>query len=194
MTASLAKAIFVTCVLAWGVIRFPHVRRSRRTPVRLAAFGRREHLLIAVAATGLGIIPAVHIATCEFRLADYRFSPLQAWLGLLTFGAALWLFYRTHRELGRNWSVSLTLRERHSLVTTGVYSRIRHPMYAAFWLWSIAQMLLLQNWIAGPAGLVGFGTLYFLRVGPEERLMLDAFGDDYRSYMNRTTRIVPWLL
>jgi protein-S-isoprenylcysteine O-methyltransferase Ste14 len=154
----------------------------------------RERALIAFAAIGLGLVPAVHIATRALRFADYRFIPLLAWLGLLTFGVALWLFYRTHRELGSNWSISLQLREGHGLVTTGVYSRIRHPMYSAFWLWALAQALLLQNWVAGPAGLVGFGTLYFLRVGPEERMMLDAFGEEYRAYMNRTTRIVPRVL
>ena len=87
--------------------------------------------------------------------------------------------------------MTLEVRERHTLVTNGVYNRVRHPMYAAFWLWAVAQTLLLPNWIAGPAGLVGFGTLFFLRVGPEERMMLEAFGDDYRRYMERTARIVP---
>jgi protein-S-isoprenylcysteine O-methyltransferase Ste14 len=51
--------------------------------------------------------------------------------------------------------------------------------------------LLLPNWIAGLAGLVGFGTLYICRIGPEEQLMLDVFGDDYRAYMERTKKIIP---
>lgn len=70
---------------------------------------------------------------------------------------------------------------------------VRHPMYSAFWLWALAQALLLPNWIAGPAGLVGFGTLFFLRIGREERLMEETFGDDYRRYVARTGRIVPRL-
>jgi protein-S-isoprenylcysteine O-methyltransferase Ste14 len=191
MTATLAKTIFALCTIAWYFIRHPHVRRSRRTPVRVAARSRRDYVLIAIAATGLGVIPYLHIATRMFRFANYPFMPVLAWIGTLTFGAALWLFYRTHQELGRNWSVSLDVREGHALITSGVYSRIRHPMYAAFWLWAVAQALLLSNWVAGPAGLVGFGILYFLRVGEEERLMLDTFGEEYRSYMDRTARIVP---
>jgi protein-S-isoprenylcysteine O-methyltransferase Ste14 len=55
----------------------------------------------------------------------------------------------------------------------------------------VAQALLLPNWIAGPAGLIGFGTLFFLRVGREEELMIETFGDDYHHYMARTSRIVP---
>jgi len=83
------------------------------------------------------------------------------------------------------------VREQHSLVTTGVYAHVRHPMYAAFWLWALAQFLLLPNWIAGMAGLVGFGVLFFGRVGAEEQMLIDHFGDDYRRYMARTARIIP---
>ena len=76
-------------------------------------------------------------------------------------------------------------------MTNGVYSRLRHPMYSAFWLWALAQVLLLPNWIAGPAGLVGFGTLFFGRVWREERLMMETFGEEYRNYMARTDRVIP---
>jgi protein-S-isoprenylcysteine O-methyltransferase Ste14 len=64
-------------------------------------------------------------------------------------------------------------------------------MYSAFWLWAIAQALLLPNWVAGFSGLVGFGILFFGRVGREERMMLEAFGDSYRAYMARTGRVFP---
>ena len=67
---------------------------------------------------------------------------------------------------GDNWSVSLDLRERHTLVTTGVYAMVRHPMYAGLLADGAGQVLLLPNWVAGPAGLVGFGILFFGRVRP----------------------------
>ena len=98
---------------------------------------------------------------------------------------------RWENALGRNWSVSLELREQHVLVTQGVYRHVRHPMYTAFWLWAVAQALLLPNWIAGFAGLVGFGILFFGRVAREEQLMLEKFGDEYSAYMLRTSRLVP---
>jgi protein-S-isoprenylcysteine O-methyltransferase Ste14 len=112
-------------------------------------------------------------------------------LGVAVLIGALALFYRTHRDLGRAWSVTLEIREQHRLVTHGIYARLRHPMYAAFWLWALSQALLLPNWIAGLSGMVGFGTLFFCRVGHEEQMMLERFGDEYREYMRRTKRIVP---
>jgi protein-S-isoprenylcysteine O-methyltransferase Ste14 len=53
--------------------------------------------------------------------------------------------------------------------------------------------LLLPNWVAGPAGLIGFGVLFFGRVAREEAMMVSTFGDEYRAYMRRTARVVPWL-
>ena len=121
----------------------------------------------------------------------YPFQPILAWLGTVLFAAALWLFYRVHKELGRNWSDSLEVREQHALVTDGLYRHVRHPMYSAFFMWAVAQALLLPNWFAGPAGVVGFGTLFFCRIGSEERMMAEIFGDEYRRYAARTSRIIP---
>ena len=101
------------------------------------------------------------------------------------------MFHVTHRALGRFWSVSLDVREQHVLMTRGIYRYVRHPMYVAFWLWAIAQALLLPNWVAGFAAIVGFGVLFFDRLPREEKLMLETFGDDYREYMARTNRLIP---
>jgi len=136
----------------------------------------------------------VYVATGIPHFAARSFRPSLAWLGLLFAIAALGMFHLTHRALGRNWSVSLDVRENHELVTEGIYRRVRHPMYSAFWLWAIAQALLLPNWIAGFAGLAGFGILFFGRVAREERMMLQTFGDSYRDYMARTGRVFPWIL
>jgi len=191
MTPAAAKVVWALGCIAWYVIRYPHQRRSRRTPVATRRDRRRDMVLMVISASGLGVVPALYVATRWFAFADYPFHPLQAWLGVAVLMAAHALFYRTHRDLGRAWSVTLAIRAQHRLVTHGVYARLRHPMYAAFWLWAASQALLLPNWIAGFSGLVGFGTLFFGRVGLEERMMLETFGAEYRDYMARTKRVVP---
>jgi protein-S-isoprenylcysteine O-methyltransferase Ste14 len=193
MTPLVAKAIWLLGVIGWFIIRYPHDRRARRDGRLRRSDRARELVLMTISAAGLGVVPAVYVFTNAPDFADYSFHAWQGWLGAAIFAAGLWLFYRTHKDLGRNWSVTLEVRKQHVLVTNGVYSRVRHPMYGAFWLWAVAQGLLLPNWIAGPAGLVGFGTLFFLRVGREEALMIETFGDDYRRYMARTARVVPGL-
>jgi len=133
----------------------------------------------------------IYLITGQPKFANYAFHPIQAWLGTLVLIAAMALLYQTHRDLGRAWSMTLEIRDQHALITHGIYQRLRHPMYSAFWLWAISQALLLPNWIAGLAGIVGFGTLFFARVGHEEKMMLETFGDEYRAYMARTYRVFP---
>jgi protein-S-isoprenylcysteine O-methyltransferase Ste14 len=191
MTLFIAKLVWVAGIIGWYVIRYPHQRRSRKTPVASRRERVREGILLTVSFAGLFILPVIYVTTGEPQVADYTFHPLLAWLGTAVFAVALIGFYRTHRDLGRFWSVTLTIRQTHQLVTTGVYRHVRHPMYAAFFLWAVAQALLLPNWIAGPAGLVGFGTLFGLRVWREERMMEAAFGDAYRAYAARTWRVIP---
>jgi protein-S-isoprenylcysteine O-methyltransferase Ste14 len=191
VTLAAAKLVWALGCVAWFIIRYPHQRRARKTPVAQRPQRTRERLLLAISFCGLFVVPLIYAVTNQPVLASYTFRPALALLGTIVFAAALALFYRIHRELGRSWSVTLEIRDRHALVTNGLYRHLRHPMYSAFWLWALAQVLLLPNWIAGPAGLVGFGTLFFCRVGPEEQMMLEAFGDEYRAYMARTKRIIP---
>ena len=193
MTPTIAKIIWLACGLTWFVLRFQPRQHSRKTPVRFSGRGPLEFALLACSLAGLGIVPFVYVVAHFPRFADYPLIPALSYLGIAVELGCLWLFYRSHRDLGHNWSVSLDLRERHTLVTTGVYALVRHPMYAGFWLMAVGQALLLPNWVAGPAGLIGFGVLFFGRVAREEAMMVSAFGDEYRAYMRRTARVVPWL-
>ena len=191
MTVLLSKIVWCLGVVGWFATRYPYARRARRVAKVRSPYRLREFVLMSISATGLGIVPGLYVFTDAPRFADY---PIQIWqpvLGVALFAGALYLFRRTHKDLGRNWSVTLEVREQHALVTEGIYKSVRHPMYSAFWLWAVAQAVLLPNWVAGFAGIVGFGTLFFLRVGKEEAMMLGTFGESYRSYMQRTWRVLP---
>ena len=152
-----------------------------------------EKGLLAVVALGSLLLPVLYLFTPALRFADYRLPVFVPWAGVAVMLVALWLFRRSHADLGRQWSISLEVREDHRLITHGVYRSIRHPMYLAIWLWSLAQALLLENWLAGYGALLSFAPLYFIRTPREEALMCETFGDEYRSYMERTGRILPFL-
>jgi protein-S-isoprenylcysteine O-methyltransferase Ste14 len=191
MTPFLAKLIWFLGFVGAYIIRLPHERRSWRAATARRIDRGRDYLPAAASLAGQGVVPVIYLLTDQPKFAGYPFQPMLAWLGAVILAFALYLFYCAHRDLGWNWSFSLQVRERHTLVTTGIYSRLRHPMYSAFLLSALAQALLLPNWIAGPVGLLGFGTMFFCRVWREEQMMLEAFGDEYRRYMARTSRIIP---
>ncbi|MGR7993719.1 protein-S-isoprenylcysteine O-methyltransferase [Xanthobacter sp. ZOL 2024] len=187
-----SKIAWAVGVAAWYVLRIPFERKARRMKVTNAAHrNARDMTLLTISTLGLGVIPAIYALTGVPRFASYPITLVQVVAGVVVFIAALWLFWRTHRAIGRYWSVTLEIKEKHELVTTGVYAQVRHPMYSAFFMWALAQALLLPNWIAGPAGLVGFGILFFFRVGREEQMMREAFGAEYDAYVRRTKRIIP---
>jgi protein-S-isoprenylcysteine O-methyltransferase Ste14 len=194
MTETVAAIIWFAGLVGWFIIRRPFERRARKVRIRKSLLDWRERSLLGAALLGLFVIPAIYVLTGFPAALDRPFVPAVAWLGLVPQVAALWLFRRSHVDLGRNWSITLQLRDEHSLVTAGVYRLIRHPMYSSFFLLGIAQMLLIPNWFAGLAGVAGAGILYGFRVRREERMMLETFGDEYRAYTAHTKRIVPWLI
>src|SRR5690606_32499925 len=146
-------------------------------------------LLLLLTLGGL-LLPLIYIFTDWLAFADYHPPQWAIGAGALVVAAGLLLFWRSHTDLGSNWSDTLAIHEDHTLVTQGVYRRIRHPMYSASWLFMIAQALLLSNWIAGFGGIVAFGVMYFLRVPKEEQMMLDRFGEQYQRYMESTGRVI----
>jgi protein-S-isoprenylcysteine O-methyltransferase Ste14 len=187
-----AKAVVLVASVALIVIRAPHGQRSRSIEIAKDKKGVLEVVLLSIAMPGF-FVPLVWICTSWFSFADYPLRPVPFTVGVIGYVVGLWLFHRSHADLGTNWSVTLQIRNQHRLVTEGIYRRIRHPMYLALFLYSIGQVLVLPNWLAGPSYLVTFGILFVLRLQAEERMMLEEFGDDYASYMKRTKRLVPGL-
>ena len=184
------KAIVLASSIAMVLIRAPHGQRSRGVKVVRSARGALEVVLLTLAWLAF-FVPLVWVATPVFAFADYplRLVPLLA--GIVCLAVGLWLFARSHSDLGTNWSITLEVREKHQLVTQGIYRTVRHPMYSALLLYSLGQALVVPNWIAGPSYAVAMSLLIALRLGPEERMMLEAFGKDYEAYKLRTKRLVP---
>ena len=191
MTPQIAAIVWAVGLVAWVIIRLPHQRRARSVAVVKDERTLEDRLALGAATVGLSIVPLLWVATGFPSVANYAFMPWMGWIGVMVEAAFLALFYASHRQLGKNWSVTLEIRDSHKLVTDGLYRFVRHPMYSSFWLWAIAQFLLLPNWVAGLAGLAGVAILYFIRVGKEEDMMRQAFGQAYDTYAGRTGRVIP---
>lgn len=154
---------------------------------------RIEQVLLALMSAAGLLLPLIYSVTHWLDFADYRPPAWLGWSGGAVLAGAVFMFLRAHQDLKTNWSPILEIFAGHVLVTNGIYSVIRHPMYASGWLLAAAQVLLLQNWIVGPATMIVFIPFYILRVPAEERLMLDTFGDQYRDYLKKTGAIIPRL-
>jgi protein-S-isoprenylcysteine O-methyltransferase Ste14 len=187
-----AKAAVLAGVVVMILIRAPHGQRSRGIKVVKSGKGRLETVLLTFAWIGF-LVPLLWIATPLFRFADYSLHPALYSVGLLALAVGLGIFHRSHADLGTNWSITLEVRENHSLVTRGIYRRVRHPMYLGLLVYSLGQLLVLPNWVAGPSYLVPVVALVALRIGPEERMMREQFPGAWDEYAARTHRLVPYL-
>ena len=180
----------LAAALVMVAIRAPHGRRSRSVKVAKSHKTSLETGLLVLAWVGF-FVPLIWVASPAFSFAEYplRTGPFVA--GVICLVIGLWLFHRSHTDLGTNWSITLEVREEHRLITQGVYRWVRHPMYSALFLYAVGQALVIPNWVAGPVNLIAFSVLFALRVRAEERMMLEGFGDEYAAYSARTKRLVP---
>lgn len=190
MNPSISRAVMLAATIATIAIRWPHGARRYSVRVTRSLRTGRERALMGAAVIGL-IILLIWVVTPAFAFADFTLHPTPFIAGVACVVVSLWLFHRSHVDLGLNWSPTLEMRDSHQLVTGGIYRGIRHPMYTSLLLYGIGQALVVPNWFAGPFYLAAMGTLVALRLGVEERMMLDAFGDRYAAYMSHTKRLIP---
>ena len=111
-------------------------------------------------------------------------------IGAILSASSVPLLGWTQGTLGRYWSAGLEIQSDHRLITSGPYSRIRHPMYTAIMMFGVGEALLSANLLLLVL-FVSASMLLALRAPVEERMLLKEFGDEYRDYMRRTGRFLP---
>ncbi len=183
--------VFFIGFVIYFSIRHHFIQRTKSIKKAVRQVDLLEKILLAAMSVAVLMLPLLYLFTPLLSFADYELGWLVRWGGAAVMVVSLWLFWRSHVDLGENWSVSLELRENHQLTSHGVYRSVRHPMYASIWLWGFAQGMMLANWLAGWSALLAFAAMYLIRVPREERLMCQKFGDDYRDYARRTGRLFP---
>jgi len=114
------------------------------------------------------------------------------WLGVVLFAAGgalrLWPVF----VLGNRFSGLVAIQPGHTLVTSGLYNVIRHPSYLGFLVNSLGWGLAFRSGVG--VLLTALMMLPLLaRIRAEEELLRTEFGDAYRNYCTRTSRMIPGL-
>ncbi len=192
MTHNVFKLVYFIELVLISLVRRAGVRRSRRLSNREGYSSFLDSLLTFL--SGLAnLIPLIYVLTTWLDFANYDLPAWIGWLGTIIFAGSGALIWKTHHDLGRSWTPSLVFRDGYYLITDGIYGYLRHPLYSAQLLWAVAQMLMLHNWIAGYIYLVVIIPRTLVRIKNEEGIMLEKFGDEYRSYREKTGGLFPRL-
>lgn len=191
MNEVIFKISFVTLWVTYILIRVPFDKQYKQRGKSKSVPSAIEMILLALMSMGLLIIPLVWVVTPLLNTSKMEFPVWLRIVGFVMAIASLFYFRWIHKELGANWSPTLEIRKGHELIQTGPYKTIRHPMYTQIWLWTIAQVFIVSNLVAGFSGIIAWAIHYFVRVPREEKMMIEYFGDKYLEYMKKTGRIFP---
>lgn len=127
----------------------------------------------------------------SISLPDW-FRSIMVGVAALSIPFTLW----GYRTLGRNWVHALEpskfMHREETLVTSGPYHYVRHPIYLGAFTFVIALALVAANWLLLLPALA-ITILMYTQVANEEAMLIDKFGADYLEYMKRTPRFIPRL-
>ncbi len=162
----------------------------------------RRHLKISFKtekADWIFIVPSTLIWTCSLlvsiwdfihiQMTVYRFSVLNM-LGVSLFAIGVSLRIIAKRTLGKDYSYGLKTPEK--IVKHGIYGRIRHPCYFAMLLYVLGTPLIFSS-VYGFLITLGFIPFTLYRIRIEEKMLTEKFGDEYREYVKKTKRIIPFI-
>jgi protein-S-isoprenylcysteine O-methyltransferase Ste14 len=109
--------------------------------------------------------------------------------GAAVLAAGLCIYLAAHLSLRSNWSMMASVKQGQHLVQSGVYSYVRHPMYASMFLIVPGSGLLISNYLM-LISLPLIAVIYYFRARQEEKL-LSIHLPGYAAYMLRTRMFIP---
>jgi protein-S-isoprenylcysteine O-methyltransferase len=141
----------------------------------------------------VGFTLAVLAASFIHILDISVYRPQIFYLGLALMVAGLFFRFVAIRQLGAFFVPEVVIQPGQRIFQGGLYRTLRHPSYTGTLITVVGYGLALTNWLSLLIMLVVFFIIYTVRMNVEEAALLEAFGDEYRTYMRRTKRIIPFI-
>jgi protein-S-isoprenylcysteine O-methyltransferase Ste14 len=172
----------------WAIVWLWSARRVATTARKEAALPRVVHLSLLGLTFGSIYAPL----SLPSEIDPELLPPFARWAGVLInlLGLAFAIWARRH--LGRYWSGRVTIKEGHRIIRTGPYGLVRHPIYTGFVFGILGSAVALGR----PRGVIAvvLALIAVIRkIKREERMLLEAFGDEYESYRREAKGLIPYL-
>jgi protein-S-isoprenylcysteine O-methyltransferase Ste14 len=187
------RVVLTLMILSAATVGIPHRLRADRAGGAVSRRSDPAWFWIWMSIAGPPLALACAAFLIQPRWVDFARVDTPGWLRwlgapLALLGVALfgWMF----RHLGLNVTPTSVPRVSATLVITGPYRWIRHPMYSAALVLVVAATLLTANLVVGVCGIIMFALLA-ARSRVEERRLAEKFGRAYRDYQATTGRFVP---
>jgi protein-S-isoprenylcysteine O-methyltransferase Ste14 len=189
----LALAIIWGFLAAYWAYAFFYDIATRRGKPKLKSGGPLVHeivprLLILLAVVGI-VVPESRSVLVERLIPGPNIISFIG-VGIAAFGSLFAICARNY--LGGNWGVTIGLKKGHTLVRTGPYAIVRHPIYTGVGFGMAGSAIALGN-AFGIVVLLGVLLFLFFRMSDEEKIMVEKFGNEYLEYEKEVRRLIPFL-
>jgi protein-S-isoprenylcysteine O-methyltransferase Ste14 len=102
------------------------------------------------------------------------------------FALAVW----ARRHLGSNWSANIAAKVDHSLIRSGPYQIVRHPIYSVM-LGMFLGTALISGEVHALLGLIVMSMAYYRKIRLEEQALRATFGAEYEDYQQSSSALIP---
>jgi protein-S-isoprenylcysteine O-methyltransferase Ste14 len=188
----LPTLVFGVVMLCWFV--FAGIFLFRQKPPRVPEQKRDRGSIVGCALQGLSYGLAFGVRRAPFTPFVSGSKSMEiavSAIAILAAVASVLLITAAVKTLGKEWSVTARLVEGHKLATSGPYAYVRHPIYTGMLGMLLATGLAMSHWMALLAAVAIFLVGTLIRIRREEKLLREAFGQEFEDYLRRIPAIVP---
>jgi len=189
--SDMGRWLFGLCFFGWAAFEvWVNLRQSSANSSNQDRFSR--FVLIGGTLMGFNFIRLAALYLPTFAITAWRDGVF--YLGTLLIPLGVILRYIAIDQLGKFFVPEVVIQPGQRVINTGVYHYLRHPSYTGLMLALTGVGLAFTNWLSLLIIVATGYSLLTYRMNVEEAALLNAFGDEYRRYMARTKRIIPFLL
>jgi protein-S-isoprenylcysteine O-methyltransferase Ste14 len=134
----------------------------------------------------VSVLDFVQLQGASFRLGIVNI------LGIALFVVGIAIRMVGRMTLGKYYSYGLKTSPDQRLIEHGIYRRIRHPITLAAMIYSLGIPLIVSS-VYGLLVMLGLVSLFLYRIRIEERMLIERFGVEYREYVRKTKKLIPYI-
>ena len=185
------KISFIAIWILFWTFWFIIGSRTKTTKMVESQLSRLTHLLLVILSFSFVGIDLLRFGFLHVKLfAQFKFTNIVG-MFITLIGLSFAIYARFY--LGINWSGKITIKEVHTIIKSGPYSIVRHPIYSGVLLGLIGTAIAV-NEIGGILSIILFSIAYYRKIWIEERMLIEYFGGEYLAYKREVKTIIPFIL
>jgi len=151
---------------------------------------KNSMLFILLAGLFSQVIPVIEWGYFGAGANGYNNIPISI-IGLVMLVGGLAFRIWSIRYLGKYFTATVQIVDKHQIVQSGPYAIVRHPSYLGAYVAIVGSALFLNTIIGTITSALIMAIAYKYRITAEEKALINEFGDEYCEYVKAMPKIIP---